>query len=271
MQIGISTYTYTWAFGVPGSMPRIPMSIYSLIEKAESLQVGCIQVADNYPLAEQHPDELDRIREYARSRNIAIEVGTRGLTTENLDRHIDLAAYFSSPILRMVVDNQNYRPDLETIVTIIRKALPKLAAHGIILALENHDRLHASVFKEIVVRTGSKFTGICLDCVNSMGIGEGLETVTENLAPYTVNLHVKDFIVKRVSHMMGFVVEGTPAGKGFLDLPQILGKLRPYNRCGSAILELWTPPAVTVEETLEREESWARQSIIYLKTIIDQP
>jgi 3-oxoisoapionate decarboxylase len=267
MQIGISTYTYTWAFGVPGAMPRKPMSVYSLMEKAVALQVDCIQVADNFPLAEQHPDELAAIREYAGNRNIAVEVGTKGLTAENLDRHIDLAVYFSSPILRMVVDSQNYRPELDTMVTIIREALPKLAEHHIILALENHDRLHASVFKEIVVRTGSTFTGICLDCVNSMGIGEGLETVTENLAPYTVNLHVKDFIVKRVSHMMGFVVEGTPAGKGFLNLPEILGKLRPYNRCGSAILELWTPPAATLEETLEREESWARESIAYLKTL----
>jgi 3-oxoisoapionate decarboxylase len=270
MQIGISTYTYTWAFGVPGSMPGQPMSIYSLIDKAAALQADCIQVADNYPLAEQHPDELARMRDHAGNRNIAIEVGTRGLTPENLDRHVDLASYFSSPILRMVVDSQNYKPDLDTIVKIIRKALPKLAEHRITLALENHDRLHSSVFKEIVIRADSEFTGICLDCVNSMGIGEGLETVTENLAPYTVNLHVKDFIVKRVSHMMGFVVEGTPAGKGFLNLPEILGKLGRYNRCGSAILELWTPPAATLEETLEREESWARESIAYVKTLFIQ-
>jgi 3-oxoisoapionate decarboxylase len=268
MQIGISTYTYTWAFGVPGSMPVIPMSMQSLIEKAVTLQVDCIQVADNYPLADQRPDELANLREFARNHNIRIEIGARGLTAENLHRHIDLAVYFSSPILRMVVDGQHYKPDLNTIVTLIRKAIPKLAERRIILALENHDRLHASEFREIVDRVDSEFTGICLDCVNSMGIGEGLETVTENLAPYTVNLHVKDFIVKRVSHRMGFVVEGTPAGKGFLNLPVILNKLRPYNRCSSAILELWTPPAETLEETLEREETWAKDSIAYLKTLV---
>jgi hypothetical protein len=104
--------------------------------------------------------------------------------------------------------------------------------------------------------------------VNSMGIGEGLATVMENLAPFTVNLHVKDFSVKRVSHMMGFVIEGTPAGKGFLNLPLLMEVLRSYGRCRSAILELWTPPAANLLETISREEAWAGESIVYMKEII---
>jgi sugar phosphate isomerase/epimerase len=171
----------------------------------------------------------------------------------------------------MVIDNKEYIPDVETVVSVIRNALPGLAANRIILALENHDRLHASVFKEIINKVDSEFAGICLDCVNSMGIGEGLETVIENLAPFTVNLHVKDFNVRRVSHRMGFVVEGTPAGQGFLNLPEILDKLQPYGRCKSAILELWTPPAENLDDTLEREETWARESIEYLKKVIHKP
>ncbi len=96
----------------------------------------------------------------------------------------------------------------------------QLESRGIILALENHDRLHASVFRDIVEASSSNNVGICLDCVNSMGIGEDIETVLKFLAPYTVNLHIKDFSVKRVSHKMGFVIEGTPAGQGLLNLPR---------------------------------------------------
>jgi L-ribulose-5-phosphate 3-epimerase UlaE len=119
-----------------------------------------------------------------------------------------------------------------------------------------------------VDRSGSDHAGICLDCVNSLGIGEGIDTVLDYLAPHTVNLHVKDFIVKRVSHKMGFVVEGTPAGKGFLNLPRLLEKIMPYGRCNSAILELWTPPAASLEETIKRENDWAVESVRYmLKTI----
>jgi len=143
-----------------------------------------------------------------------------------------------------------------------------LETQGIILALENHERLHAATFKDIIDKSGSEYTGICLDCVNSLGIGEGLDTVLEYLAPLTVNLHIKDFTIKRVSHKMGFVVEGAPAGKGFLNLPHILEKVLPYDRCKSAILELWTPPADNIEETIRRENDWAVESLQYiLKTI----
>ena len=102
-----------------------------------------------------------------------------------------------------------------------------------------------------------------------MGIGEGIETVLENLAPYTVNLHVKDFSVKRVSHNMGLVVEGTPAGKGFLNLPAVLQKLGIYGKCRSAILELWTPPEKEIADTILKEAKWADESIEYLKSVFN--
>jgi sugar phosphate isomerase/epimerase len=171
----------------------------------------------------------------------------------------------------MVIDQGEYRPTADFAAGVIRNALANLASAGTLLALENHDRLPASDFKMIIDEVDSGLAGICLDCVNSMGIGEGLETVLTNLAPYTVNLHVKDFIVKRVSHMMGFVVEGVPAGKGFLNLPHLLAVLAPYGRCQSAILEQWTPPEENLNDTMNKEEAWAKESILYLKKTIPQP
>jgi L-ribulose-5-phosphate 3-epimerase UlaE len=101
-----------------------------------------------------------------------------------------------------------------------------------------------------------------------MGAGEGVETVVDILAPYTVNLHVKDFHVQRVYHMMGFVVEGRPAGKGMLNTEWLLERLAPYKKCQSAILELWTPPEENIQATIEKENRWAEESIRYLKHII---
>ena len=268
MRIGIGTYTYTWAIGVTGSLPAYPMDAKKLIGKAAELGVSCVQIADNMALAELGKPALTEIKEYAATKGIAIEVGGRGLTEENLDRHINLASFFNAPVLRMVIDQGTYKPSGDITTGVIRNALGNLAAAGVVLALENHDRLPASAFKKIIGEVDSRYAGICLDCVNSMGIGEGLETVVANLAPYTVNLHVKDFIVKRVSHMMGFVVEGVPAGQGFLDLPHLLKALEPYGKCKSAILELWTPPENNLTGTLEKEEAWARESIVYMKKTI---
>jgi len=110
--------------------------------------------------------------------------------------------------------------------------------------------------------------GICLDTVNSFGALEGPETVVETLGPWTVNLHVKDFAIERVSHAMGFVVEGKPAGRGRLNVPWLLEKLRALGRDPNAILELWTPPGATLEETIAREAEWAEDSIKYLRSLI---
>jgi 3-oxoisoapionate decarboxylase len=268
MQSGISTYTYTWAIGAPGSAPEKPMTVFSLISKAADLKVDCVQLADNLPLNWLNKDEMSGILQYAKSHSINIEIGGRGLTEENLHRHLEMAAWFGSPIVRMVIDGDGYYPDMDTIMAVIRNSLRQLESDGIILALENHDRLHASVFRDIVEASSSNYVGICLDCVNSIGIGEDIETVLKFLAPYTVNLHIKDFSVKRVSHKMGFIIEGTPAGQGLLDLPRIIDRLRPYGRCARGILELWTPPAGNLRETIQLEEVWARASISYINQIL---
>jgi hypothetical protein len=39
------------------------------------------------------------------------------------------------------------------------------------------------------------------------------------------------------------------------------------NNCKSAILELWTPPENNIQDTIRKEEVWARGSIEYLKTL----
>jgi sugar phosphate isomerase/epimerase len=88
------------------------------------------------------------------------------------------------------------------------------------------------------------------------------------LGEYVVNLHIKDFSIRRQSHNLGFIVEGRPAGKGQLDIPWLLERLRSYGRDFNAILELWPPPELTVEDTIRKENMWVSESVRYLRTLI---
>lgn len=268
MRLGISSYTYTWAAGVSGSMPENPLSAIRLIDKAVSYGLSLVQIADNMPLENLLPDGLTQLRSYASERNVAIEMGGRGLIPDHAMKCLKTAELLGSPILRMVIDSQGFEPDLQTIISIIRDLVPELKSRNIRLALENHDRLKAREFEYIIQSAGSEMAGICLDSVNSMGAGEGFETVSEILIPYTINLHIKDFRISRASHKMGLVIEGTPAGKGMLNIPELVAKIREKGRCESAILELWTPPEKTIAETIKKEEVWASESIDYLKQIM---
>jgi len=263
MKLGISSYTYTWAIGLPGQLPADPMNYDRLLEKALELEVGLIQVADNLPLDRMDDTEIADYYRTAMNRGIQLEAGARGMTEANLEKYIRIAGLIRSPILRFVIDGPGFTPDMDTILGIIGNALPVLREKNIILALENYERLKASDFAGIVETIGSDHVGICLDSVNSLGAGEGLETVVALLGPMTVNLHIKEFSIRRICHNMGFRVEGLPAGEGMLDIPWMLEQVS--DRCQSAILEQWTPPEGDLEDTIAKEDDWAKKSILFLK------
>ena len=265
MRLGLGSYTCTWAVGVPGHAPARPLGAPDLVRRAAAAGLGCVQIADNLPLEALGDGERRDLRTLAAETAVAIEVGARGLTPDRLERYLDLAVFFHSPILRFVIDGPGHEPTVDEVVGVIAAALPRLRETGVRLAVENHDRLKAAEFREIVLRTDPEQVGICLDSVNSMGAGEGTGEVVATLAPHTLNLHVKDFVVERVSHKMGFVVTGRPAGQGMLRVPWLLEEVRKHGRCQSAILELWTPPADTIEATIEREAAWAEESLSYLR------
>jgi sugar phosphate isomerase/epimerase len=249
-------------------MPIKPLSFQGLLERTARFGLSCLQIADNMPLHVNDPENLYCMASLASKLGISIEVGARGLTPGKLEDYLSIATVFGSPVIRYVIDEPGYEPTVEEIIRVIRNALPSLKEAGIKLAIENHDRLKAKDFDLIVRATDPDWVGICLDSVNSLGAGEGLETIIETLAWNTINLHLKDFKVQRIDHKMGFVVEGTPAGKGQLEIPALVRKISETGKCQSAILELWTPPAANLEETIEREDEWARQSVSFLKTVI---
>jgi sugar phosphate isomerase/epimerase len=266
MQLGISTYTYTWAIGVPGSMPEQPLSALGLLDKAKALGVHLVQVADNLPLDQLSQAELDAFAQRATDDGINVEVGTRGIHPDHLRTYLGLAQRLGSPILRVVVDTADHHPGDDEIIATIRNFVPELHRAGICLAVENHDRFQAHALACILQRIDSPNVGICLDTVNSFGALEGPEVVVETLGPWVVNLHVKDFDIRRASHQMGFAIEGRPAGQGRLDVPWLLEALR--ERTFNAILELWTPPDATVDATLAKENAWAIASVDYLRRFV---
>ena len=87
------------------------------------------------------------------------------------------------------------------------------------------------------------------------------------LAPCVVNLHVKEFVVRRLSHNMGFKVTGCPAGQGMLDVPWLLETLRRHGRSFNAIIETWLEPDADMRVTTEKELAWVRESVAYLRTL----
>ncbi|MDF2923813.1 MAG: hypothetical protein K0R57_2727 [Paenibacillaceae bacterium] len=261
MQLGIGTYTFTWAIGVKGwEQPRRPMGPLELLRTAAQQGIRLVQFADNMPLHELPQPLLKELGQLARQLGITIEVGTRGTDPEHLARYLLLARQLNAGLCRTLITVA----DMDQAYRDIASVLPDFAGEQVVLAVENHGLHTTSQLKELFRRLDSPYVGSCLDTVNSFGALEAPGQVIRELAPYVVNLHIKDFAIRRVSHMMGYEVLGTPAGEGRLNIPELLRIIRELGRTPTAILELWTPYTNTMEETIRMEREWYARSMDYL-------
>ncbi len=263
MKLGLSSYTYGWAVGVRGHPPARPLDEHGLLDHAREHGVKLLQIGDNLPVESFDEERLNQLAARAADEGVQLEIGARRLTHERIAIYVALARRLDATLIRFVIDDADYHPTPEAVAAILRKAAPIL--DGLTLGIENHDRFAARTLREIIEGAGCGQIGVCLDTANSLGAGEGLETVTAQLAPLAVNLHIKDFHVERLPHLMGFSVTGRPAGRGFVNVPALLAQLATFQRCHSAILELWTPPEPQLAETIAKEATWAGQSLAYLQ------
>lgn len=267
----MGSYGVAWAVGVPAyEAPSQPLDAHGLLRFAHDLGLNVVQIADNLPLHTLSESERASLRAEAVRLGVSVEVGTRGIQPENIECYLAIAQEFSSPILRVVVDTAEHHPSPDEVVTLLRPHLSAFALSGITLAIENHDRFKAQTLAHIITALDHPNVGICLDTVNSFGALEGPERVLEVLAPYVVNLHVKDFIIRRVPHNMGFIVTGAPAGQGMLDIPWLLRTLQGYGRSFNAIIETWLSPGDTMAATMACEVDAVRESVKFLRTLISE-
>jgi sugar phosphate isomerase/epimerase len=263
MQLGLSSYTFGWAVGVRSHEPTRPLDEHGLIDKCQAYGVQLLQIGDNLPLHTFDEERLNQLASRAVRDGIQLEVGARRLTVERVAEYAVIARQLEAKLIRFVIDDDDYHPKPDDVSGILRDSASLLG--GLTLGIENHDRFSAATLRSMIEEAGDNRVGVCLDTANSLSAGEGIEAVVATLAPLTVNLHVKDFHIERVPHLMGFAVSGRPAGAGFLDVPGLLKRLSPFDRCRTAILELWTPPEADVQQTIAKESSWAVQSLEYLK------
>jgi 3-oxoisoapionate decarboxylase len=267
VKLGIGSYTYMWSIGFPGARPEHPMDALGLLEMARKLNVGVVQYGPNLALDSLDPSLLNEVLQTARSYGIELEIGTRGVETEHLERMLDFTARCNSQLLRTVAEYEGRATGCAQLIPLLRAVEPRFRAAGVRLALEN-TIIPAADLDSALSAVDSEFIGITLDTVNSLAIPEGTREVAGRLARWTACLHVKDFIARRDWHMMGFRIEGRPAGEGQLDVPWLLDLLHASGARCNAILELWPPEQSKLSETIALEHRWAEQSIHYLRTLI---
>lgn len=268
MRWGISSWAFPWAIGVPGSAPAAPMTAFDLLDRAASLEVEIVQIADNLPLDGLSEGDLLRLRRRGDELGITLELGTVGIEAAHLHRYRHIASVLGSTFLRTVVDTAVKKPSTAEVIADLEGITSDFEQDGIDLLIENHDRFPAQSLKSIMESVPSRCLGICLDTVNSLASLETAEVVLGTLRPWIKNVHIKDFALQREPHKMGFRVFGTPAGEGALDLVRLVQELKALPTEPSVVLEQWPAPEVDLEATMAKEERWVTASVRYLRGLL---
>ena len=182
-----------------------------------------------------------------------------------LGHWIDAAARLGHDVLRITAGSPASRGDepadilVERLVGPVRRAADHAADRGIRLALENHGDLRVGDILALFERVDRPAaTGVCLDNVNLIRVGDDMADGTRALAPHTVLVQLKDHARGDPTVWGGPVC--TALGEGVADLDRLIAILAAAGFDGPVCVELASLGEEDVDELamIERSVAWLR-------------
>jgi len=263
MTVGLSTYAFFWQWHDTAAQP---LSLAEMITKTQQWGAELFQICD-YPLIESYDqDQLAALRAHADSLGVALELGTRGVRPDHLDRYLELAQALDVTLVRSMINSADHRPGVAEAVGLLGEVLPRYGAAGVTVALETYEQVPVDTLITIVQQVDSPALGICLDPGNCVAALETPTSTIQRTAPYVRNLHVKDFAFSRKDGWVGFTFAGSPLGEGLLDYDFMIDTVRPDERGINQIIEHWLPWQGDSATTCHLEDQWTLGNLHYLRS-----
>ena len=125
-----------------------------------------------------------------------------------------------------------------TSIKAIARAEPILRKHKIKLAIENHKDWLAEEHVAILRQFNSEWIGALIDTGNNFALLENLDELINALSPFLLSCHLKDMGVQEFEQ--GFLLSEVPLSAGFLNIPDIVARLRKANPKIRLNLEMMT-------------------------------
>jgi sugar phosphate isomerase/epimerase len=262
-KVGISSFALRYAIRASTN----PLDPIGVLEKAADLGAEAVQICDNLPLAPLSEGELDVLARRAADLGIELEVGTRGSSPARLKRYFEITQRLGARILRVVLSDVEEGRTIDEERAALRALLPRLAAAGITLALENRFRLTPGQMADLIRSLEAPNIGACLDPLNSVSRLIGPQEAIRALAPLAVTAHVKSGTMRREGAV--WVLRGCPVGEGLLDVEALVAAVQSNGRTPppSLLVEGWMEPLDSEAATLAQEEDWTRRGIAYLRSL----
>jgi len=268
MRFGLGSYSYHHSFGLAGQ-PGVPeaFDIFDVLERASGLGLEAVYIDAGHvgSLEEAH---LQRVREVAGERGLALELGYMGTDLGTLRPWLEAAAVLGSPVLRTFVSRSRYEPPVQVqadaAVANLRETMRFAEELGLKVAIENHMELRSEELLQIAARVGSPNLGFCFDTGNSLAVLEEPLAAARNLAPLVLMVHLKDATITLQADTA--LMHGVPLGEGIVPLREIVALLHEQAPQASVQLESLVPAGASAQETWEREHEAVEQGVRYART-----
>lgn len=267
MRVGVGSYAFRWAIGTRDSTPSDPLTPFGLLEKAAGMGAEVVQICDNLPLDSLPDSMLNDLAQCAAELDLILEVGIKGSRPDHLRRNLYVAERLGARLLRVVLTDAGWEPAFDEFVAIFKSLLPDLRAASVALAIENHFHLTPAELARLIEAIGDPLVGVCLDPLNSITKLVGVAETIDTLAPFVISVHAKDAVVTRPQ--TGFYIAGCQLGEGLVDLPGMLAAVRAAGRSPNVLVEGWMDRLDDEAATLDQEEAWVRQGIVYLRRLLN--
>jgi len=263
MSIGLSTYAFFWQWS-----DRVdhPITLSDMIAATADRNVEVFQICDYPAVAELNGAQRKALRVQAERAGVRLELGTRGVAPDHLATYLALAQDLDAVTVRSMMYTQTHRPTLDEAVDLLGQAIPAYEKAGVTVALETYEQVPSSVLVDLVRRVDSPNLGICSDPANCVAALESPADVIDRVAPYVLNMHIKDFHFTRQAGWVGFNLVGAPLGQGLLDYDAMVARIDPDGRGVNQIIEHWLPWQDTPEQTCTVEQQWTDHNLSYLRS-----
>jgi len=271
MRLGITSHAFRWAIGWADFVQKDRLDIAGFLDQCQRLEgVGGVQICDNLQPEElANENEERRAVEVAISEGCFVELGAQGTDPAYLKTMLTLSKELGATVLRVataVTRNGTARSVEEQLRDVegrIRAILPLARRLGVRLAIENHWEVTSSQLLDLVTSINDEHVGVCLDTANSVASAEDPLATVDLLAPYALNVHLKDFRIERDLRRdpAGYRIIGTALGEGWLPIEEVLRRVRTKSPAESYHVELFLDRAVSESETIAQERDAVARSV----------
>ena len=265
MKLGLGSYSYPWLCKTAenGRVSREEVVMEMLGRTAEN-EVHVFQFGDNFPLHMCSRETIEDIRIFGRKHAITYEMGTRGADLGSILPYIKLGEFLGAGMIRTLLPEGN----LDQVLAELEKLILPLRSYGMRIAIENYEKYSLSEYERLFDCLPGDCFGLCLDTANSLANGESIWEYFEALGDRIISFHYKEVKAFRFEHKMGYRIEGVKAGGGMLEAGKVIKRLESFSPGIALILEQWSQPAKSEEETLKQEKRWVEEGLGYLRTYV---